>query len=83
MDSLIQKSLQFYFPPIFFHGIRGKFQKAFITVPVRDSVIVHSLIMILLFTYNTVYFSKLLLFSSEKLGIGTSSSKLKIDPNPN
>ena len=37
MDSLIQKSLQFYFPPIFFHGIRGKFHKAFITVSVRDS----------------------------------------------
>ena len=76
MDSLSQKSPQFYFPliPRFRlwpytekrkRGIHGTFQKLSFTVPVMNSVYSAQFDhLILFFMYNTDYFSKLL-FSFE------------------
>ena len=76
MDSLSQKSPQFYFLliPRFGYGritknenrgIRGKFQKLSFTLPVMHSGYSAQLDhLILFFIYNTDYFSKLL-FSFE------------------
>ena len=64
-----------------------KILKVSFTVPVMDSGYSAQLDhLMLFFIYNRDYFSKLLfsfeLFLNKKLGIGTSFSPVKIDPDP-